>query len=45
MPHTEMEQMIDAKIQKAIRKHEMIVSCISSIMVISHLFPQQNSSQ
>jgi hypothetical protein len=32
MTHREMEQMIDAKIQKAIRKHEMIVACISSII-------------
>jgi energy-converting hydrogenase Eha subunit F len=32
MSHKKLEDIIDAKIQKAIRKHEMIVACISSII-------------
>ncbi len=32
MPYKELEDIIDTKIQKAIRKHEMIVAFISSII-------------
>lgn len=32
MPYTELEPLVDAKIKRAIRKHEMIVACISSII-------------
>lgn len=32
MSYKELEKIIDAKIQKAIRKHEMIVALISSII-------------
>lgn len=32
MPYRELEDIIDMKIQKAIRKHEMIVACISSVI-------------
>jgi energy-converting hydrogenase Eha subunit F len=32
MPYKELENIIDTKIQKAIRKHEIIVSLISSII-------------
>lgn len=32
MPYRELEDIIDAKIKKAIRKHEMIVAFISSII-------------
>lgn len=32
MSYKELEDIIDAKIQKAIRKHELIVACISSII-------------
>lgn len=32
MTYKDLEDIIDAKIQKAIRKHEIIVACISSII-------------
>jgi energy-converting hydrogenase Eha subunit F len=32
MPYQELEEIIDTKIRKAIRKHEMIVAFISSII-------------
>lgn len=32
MPYTELETLVDAKIKRAIRKHETIVACISSII-------------
>lgn len=37
MSYEELENLIDTKVQQAIRKHEIIVACISSVVGVIFL--------